>query len=175
MQTVIIVIHLLIVLALVGVVLVQRSEGGGLGVGGGSGFMTARGAANALTRTTAILATAFFITSLALSLLARYYGNDPLDILDRLPNNNVPGQTQTAPSGGGNGVLDQLGGAPSTPAAPATPAPATPPSGDAPAAPAATTPTPEAPAVGAPAANEPAAPATNGAAPQSGNSVPSGQ
>src|SRR5688500_5049729 len=101
METVIIVIHLLVVLALVGVVLLQRSEGGGLGVGGGSGFMTARGAANALTRTTAILATAFFITSLALSLLARYYGNDPLDILDRLPA-NVPGQT--APAGGGNGV-----------------------------------------------------------------------
>ncbi|WP_312798034.1 preprotein translocase subunit SecG [Tianweitania sp.] len=174
MQTVIIVIHLLIVLALVGVVLVQRSEGGGLGVGGGSGFMTARGAANALTRTTAILATAFFITSLALSLLARYYGNDPLDILDRLPN-NVPGQTQTAPAGNGNGVLDQLGGSPSTPAAPSTPAPATPPSGDAPAAPAANSPAPDAPAVGAPASNVPAAPDTEGTAPQSGNTVPSGQ
>ncbi|MBS9720431.1 preprotein translocase subunit SecG [Tianweitania sp. BSSL-BM11] len=177
MQTVIIVIHLLIVLALVGVVLVQRSEGGGLGVGGGSGFMTARGAANALTRTTAILATAFFITSLALSLLARYYGNDPLDILDRLPN-NAPGQTQSAPAGGGNGVLDQLGGSPSTPAAPAESAPVTPPSGDAPEAstrPAATSPAPDAPAVGAPAASEPAAPTTNNAAPQGGNSVPSGQ
>lgn len=177
MQTVIIVIHLLVVLALVGVVLLQRSEGGGLGVGGGSGFMTARGAANALTRTTAILATAFFITSLGLSLLARYYGNDPLDILDRLPN-NTPGQTQTAP-GGGNGVLDQLGGSPSAaPAAPASPAPATPPSGDAPAAPAApaiNTPAPETPAVGAPAANEPAAPAAAEPAPQSGNTVPSGQ
>lgn len=63
METVIIVIHLMIVIALVGVVLLQRSEGGGLGIGGGSGFMTARGAANALTRATAILATAFFISS----------------------------------------------------------------------------------------------------------------
>ena len=71
MQTVLIVIHLMIVLALVGVVLIQRSEGGGLGIGGGSGFMSARGAANALTRTTAILAAAFFITSLALGILAR--------------------------------------------------------------------------------------------------------
>ena len=62
MQTVIIVIHLMVVLALVGVVLLQRSEGGGLGIGGGSGFMTARGAANALTRTTGILAIAFFAT-----------------------------------------------------------------------------------------------------------------
>ena len=48
METVLIVIHLMVVLALVGVVLLQRSEGGGLGIGGGSGFMTARGAANAL-------------------------------------------------------------------------------------------------------------------------------
>lgn len=147
MQTIVIVIHLLIVLALVGVVLVQRSEGGGLGIGGGSGFMTARGAANALTRTTAILATCFFITSLALSLLARYYSDDPLDILDRLPQN----QQQTAP-GSGNGVLDQLGGSNT----PATPAPSTPPSGDGAAAPA--------PSNGAPAA--PAAPAPG---------VPSGQ
>ncbi|MAZ84763.1 MAG: preprotein translocase subunit SecG [Rhizobiales bacterium] len=112
MHTVLIVIHLMIVLALVGVVLIQRSEGGGLGIGGGSGFMSARGAANALTRTTAILATAFFITSLALGLLARY-GSSPTDILDR-----IPVETQ----GQGNGILDQLGGSSET--EPATPAPA---------------------------------------------------
>ena len=105
METVLIVIHLIIVLALVGVVLLQRSEGGGLGIGGGSGFMTARGAANALTRTTAILAAAFFATSLGLSLLARY-GERPTDILDR-----VPQQTQQGEQGEGNGILDQLGGA----------------------------------------------------------------
>eukprot|EP01030_Chromulinospumella_sphaerica_P031945 gene31945-32633_t len=74
----------MIVLALVGVVLIQRSEGGGLGIGGGSGFMSARGTANALTRTTAILAVLFFITSLSLGLLARYQSR-PTDILDRLP------------------------------------------------------------------------------------------
>ena len=84
MQTIVIVVHLMIVLALVGVVLLQRSEGGGLGIGGGSGFMTARGAANTLTRATAILAAAFFVTSLGLSLIARY-GAQPLDILDRQP------------------------------------------------------------------------------------------
>lgn len=84
MQTVLIVVHLMIVLALVGVVLIQRSEGGGLGIGGGSGFMSARGTANALTRTTAILAVLFFITSLGLGILARY-GAKPTDILDRLP------------------------------------------------------------------------------------------
>ncbi len=112
MQTVLIVIHLMVVLALVGVVLLQRSEGGGLGIGGGSGFMTARGAANALTRTTGILAIAFFATSLALSILARY-GERPTDILDQ-----VPSQTEQAPAGGG-GVLDQLGGGTTAPAAPA--------------------------------------------------------
>lgn len=84
MQTVLIVIHLMIVLALVGVVLIQRSEGGGLGIGGGSGFMSARGTANALTRTTAILAVLFFVTSLGLGLLARYQSK-PTDILNRLP------------------------------------------------------------------------------------------
>ncbi|MGZ2429187.1 protein translocase SecG subunit [Rhizobium redzepovicii] len=92
MQTVLIVIHLMIVLALVGVVLIQRSEGGGLGIGGGSGFMSARGTANALTRTTAILATLFFITSLGLGILTRYQGR-PSDILDRIPaTGRRPGQ-----------------------------------------------------------------------------------
>ena len=71
MQTVLIIVHLIIVLALIGVVLLQRSEGGGMGLGGGggggvSGFMTGRGQANALTRATAILAGLFFVTSLAL-------------------------------------------------------------------------------------------------------------
>ncbi|MGN7293721.1 preprotein translocase subunit SecG [Rhizobium sp. SAFR-030] len=121
MQTVLIVIHLMIVLALVGVVLIQRSEGGGLGIGGGSGFMSARGTANALTRTTAILATLFFITSLTLSILGRYESR-PTDILDRIP------ATQ---QGQGNGILDSLGPAPGAPAtngaaAPATNAPAAP-------------------------------------------------
>lgn len=147
MQTVIIVIHLMVVLALVGVVLLQRSEGGGLGIGGGSGFMTARGAANALTRTTAILAAAFFATSLTLTLLARY-GEKSTDILDKVP------ATQTQQGEGG--VLNQLGGKDiPTPAVdvPSTPAPATDATPVAPAEPAATAPaaeTPTAPAVALP-------------------------
>jgi preprotein translocase subunit SecG len=109
MQTVLIVVHLMIVVALVGVVLLQRSEGGGLGMGGGgSGFMTARGAANALTRATAILAAGFFATSLLLSIMARY-GDKPADILDKVP---VTQQTD------GKGILNQLPGAePAKPAA----------------------------------------------------------
>jgi preprotein translocase subunit SecG len=140
METVLIVIHLMVVLALVGVVLLQRSEGGALGIGGGGGFMSARGAANALTRTTAILAAAFFATSIALGVIAKI-DRGPGDLLDRIE--------QQQPAGSG-GVLDQLGG-PAAPAtgdqAPAAPSPAesaspatgdaaTQPQGTAPAAPA---------------------------------------
>lgn len=127
MQTVIIVIHLLIVLSLVGVILIQRSEGGGLGIGGGSGFMTARGAANALTRTTSILAAAFFATSILLGIMA-HFGERPTDILNRIP--AAIGSGTTAPAGsdaGTGGILNQLGGESSrTPEAPATDVPAAP-------------------------------------------------
>lgn len=66
------VIQAIVAAALVGVILIQRSEGGGLGVGGGSpsGLMSARGAANFLTRTTTILATLFVLLSIALAALA---------------------------------------------------------------------------------------------------------
>jgi preprotein translocase subunit SecG len=71
MANVLIVAYLLIVLALIGVILLQRSEGGALGIGGGGGgLMTARGSANLLTRTTAILAVLFFATAIALSILS---------------------------------------------------------------------------------------------------------
>ncbi len=71
MANVLIVAYLLIVLALIAVILLQRSEGGALGIGGGGGgFMTARGSANLLTRTTAILATLFFATAIGLTILS---------------------------------------------------------------------------------------------------------
>lgn len=111
MQTVLLVIYLMVVVALIGIVLIQRSEGGGLGIGGGSGFMSARGAANALTRTTAILATLFFVLALGMGILSRYESR-PTDILDR-----IPGTT-----GDGNGVLNSLGGEATPPAAPQAPA-----------------------------------------------------
>lgn len=144
METVLIVVHLMVVLALVGVVLLQRSEGGGLGIGGGSGFMTARGAANALTRATAILAAAFFATSLTLSIVARY-GEKPIDILDRVP----------ATDGAGKGVLDQLPGT-TAPAPPSGTTAPTPPSGNDAAA------TPPATAPASPPAGSTTPPATNG-------------
>lgn len=117
METVIIVIHLMVVVALVGVVLLQRSEGGALGIGGGGGFMTARGTANALTRATAILAAAFFATSIALGIIAKL-NERPEDILQNLPTVNQPGDA----TGQGNGIFDQLAPQSTTPAAPDTPA-----------------------------------------------------
>jgi preprotein translocase subunit SecG len=110
MITVVLVIHLLIAIALVGVILIQRSEGGALsGLGGGTmgGLMSARGTANLLTRTTAILAACFIATSVLLAILASH------------------GQR-------GGSILDS---GPAAPAAPAT-APATPAPAPAPAAPA---------------------------------------
>ena len=109
MLTVIIVIHLMLVMGLIGVVLLQKSEGGGL-VSSTSGFMTGRSTANVLTRTTALLAVGFFITSLLLSWLAGL-GRHPASII----NTGGGSQTQEAPAGspgpigsGGRGILDQL-------------------------------------------------------------------
>ena len=125
MQHVIIVIHLMLVLALIGVVLLQRSEGGGLGIGGGGGFMTSRGTANVLTRATAIVAGLFFATSLILSILAGY---------DRKPTSIFQGPSSGAPTapapgsapplgGGQGGLLKQLqDGPPAAPGAPSGPA-----------------------------------------------------
>lgn len=92
MQTVILVIHLLLALGMIAVILVQRSEGGGLGIGGSSGggggggfgVMSSRGAANLLTRTTAILAGAFMITSIILALQSNSH-TKPASILEQAP------------------------------------------------------------------------------------------
>ncbi|MBM6581462.1 preprotein translocase subunit SecG [Microvirga sp. BT689] len=134
MQTVLIIIHLIIVLALIGVVLLQRSEGGGMGLGGGggggvSGFMTGRGQANALTRATAILAGLFFVTSIALTIMATTT-RAPRSILDGAAP-AAPGQQAPAGGQGGGNVLEQLqrlqGDQPANPApAPSAPAPAAP-------------------------------------------------
>jgi preprotein translocase subunit SecG len=109
MQTVVIVIHLMIVATLIAMVLLQKSEGGGLGMGGGAGFMSSRGTANLLSRTTAVLAVGFFLTSLLLSWLASY---------DRKPASIIPGEpaSQSQPAGPatpisppqGGGVFDSL-------------------------------------------------------------------
>ena len=101
MANVLIVAYLLIVLALIAVILLQRSEGGalGLGGGGGGGFMTARGSANLLTRTTAILATLFFATAIGLTILSE---------LDRGTSSILEGATTTEDGTTPTNVLDAL-------------------------------------------------------------------
>jgi preprotein translocase subunit SecG len=107
MQTVVIVVHLMIVAAMIATVLLQKSEGGGLGVGGGAGFMSSRGTANLLTRTTAVLAVGFFLTSLFLSWYASY---------DRKPSSIINPASQSQPAGPATpvspptsgGILDSL-------------------------------------------------------------------
>lgn len=129
MDTVLIVIHLMVVLALVVVVLLQRSEGGALGLGGGSGFMTGRGQANALTKATAILGTIFFLTSLALTILANIH-RAPGSVLDgaQPASQTAPAQPGQAPAPGGS-LFDQLqrmetpAAPPAAPAAPQPPQP----------------------------------------------------
>ena len=112
MSTVILLIHVMVAIALVGVVLLQRSEGGALGIGGGGGggFMTGRSAGNALTKTTAVLAAAFFATSLALSILASRQAPAPT-ILPGGEGGLAPLQIPGAPAPA----------APQAPAAPAAP------------------------------------------------------
>lgn len=97
MQT-LLVIHLILALCLIGVVLLQRSEGGGLGIGGGGGVVTGRSAASALSKLTWAFAAAFIVTSISLTILA-------------------------ARNAEGDSVIERLGTESSAPAAPATPAP----------------------------------------------------
>lgn len=102
MQTLILTIHILIALALIGSVLLQRSEGGGLGIGGGGGsgggFMTARGTANMMTRVTAILAACFFATSLILAIMAGSQ-RDSVSIVDEVINETPsPSSGPTVPT-----------------------------------------------------------------------------
>ena len=107
-------VHVLIAIALVGVILLQKSEGGALGMGGGgmSGFMTGRSTANLLTRTTAILAVLFMVTSLSLVWLSNR---------DRAPRS----------------ILEQGAPTPAAPVVPVAPPPQTPPAEPTPTAPAA--------------------------------------
>src|SRR5262245_24222138 len=108
MQTVIIVVHLMIVAVLIGTVLLQKSEGGGLGMGGGAGFMSSRGPANLLPRRNATRAGLCCLPSMALAWMA---GTDrkPASILGTAPatQSQPGGATPVAPPTSG-GVLDTL-------------------------------------------------------------------
>lgn len=145
MENVVLTVHLILAVLLIGVVLLQRSEGGGLGMGGGSGVMTGRQAANALSRATWMLATGFLVTSIALTVIAARNSAGG-SVVDRLGGASAPAQeapasnlpqlpTYAPPPGTGQPVLPPGAAAPAAPAAPAAttePAPA-----PAPAAPAA--------------------------------------
>jgi preprotein translocase subunit SecG len=125
MTTVLLMIHLFVTIALIGVVLIQRSEGGGLGIGTAQGmgsFMTGRGTANLLTRATAVLAVLFFSLSLTLALLNRGTAGIGHSLLD-----NPPPPANSAPASGAPANPAPAGGAPATPVTPApAPAPAGP-------------------------------------------------
>ena len=142
MEVVLLVVHLFITLAMTGVILLQRSEGGGLGMGGsstpGGGLFSARGAANVLTRTTAFLATAFFITSISLTLIAHSGGKGTSIIDGAAPAGASPTQPATplpldpgslspsVPSPTGDQGATQPAATPPADETPAEPAPAPP-------------------------------------------------
>jgi preprotein translocase subunit SecG len=123
METVLLVIHLIVAACLIVLILLQRSEGGALGIGGGGGggggnIFSARGVGNAMTRTTAILAVAFFATSIGLTVLATHRNKGTSVFSD------TPAQTDgSKPAASGDVQLPKLGQetAPAAPAAPQVP------------------------------------------------------
>src|SRR3977135_3218329 len=126
MEKFVIVVHLMIVLSMIGFVLLQKSEGGGFAAGSGAGFMSSRGSANVLTRTTAYLAGAFLVRSLCPSTRAGLHRN-PTTILQ--PTANAPGAPSPSgapatPLGGqGGGLLNELAQRERAPAQPSGPPP----------------------------------------------------
>ena len=120
MENIVLVIHLILAVVLIGAILLQRSEGGALGIGGSGGgggnLFTARGVGNGLTRLTAILAVCFFVTSIALTILATRSGTNK-SVFDSAPAANGAAPAQNAPAT--EGVLPNLGQQkPTEPAAP---------------------------------------------------------
>ncbi len=120
MFSIVLAIHLLITLALIGVVLMQRSEGGALGIGGGGGggggggFLTGRGTANLLTRTTAILAACFMATSITLTILAGV-DRQPDSLLDSLGGSDQLAPLAPLPAEEGDAGAAEEPSAPSVP------------------------------------------------------------
>ncbi len=111
MTAFLLVVHVMISLALIGTVLLQRSEGGALGIGGGGGgFMSGRGAGNVLTRATAYLAAGFFVTSILLTIVAANSGGSQSVVSD------IPEVPETTPL-----ILPETPAVPAEPEAPASP------------------------------------------------------
>lgn len=107
MITVVLVIHVLLAIAMVAAVLLQRSEGGALGIGGdGGGLMTGRAAANLLTRTTAVLAAGFMVSSILLAVLFGA-GADRGSILDEIPTEQPAAPAEPAGPAGPSAPLSE--------------------------------------------------------------------
>ena len=143
MTSVLLIVHLFVTLALIGLVLIQRSEGGGLGIGSSQGmgaFMGGRGTANLLTRTTAILGALFFALSLVLALLNRGTNGPGRSLLDAPP--PIASPAVPPPAIPGSGTATPPASAPVTPPAPAA---ITPPAGAAVTPPASGAPAPATP------------------------------
>ena len=117
-------VHLVIAIFLIGLVMLQKSEGGALGIGGGGGgsLFSTRGVGSALTRATAILAAGFFATSIALTMLSNQKSGS---VVNTIPVQSAPAggnAPATGDNSGNSAILPQLGGQPAAPAAPAAPA-----------------------------------------------------
>ena len=157
MENVVLVIHLMLALGIIAVVLLQRSEGGGLGMGGGGGVMTGRGAATALGKATWWLAGAFMVTSLGLTIIAAENAGGA-SVVDRITDAPAPAAPAGAlPDLGDGSLLPPVDG--ETPLVPAPAPEATAPAAEAPAtgaAPAEAAPAEAAPAEAAPAPATPA-------------------
>jgi preprotein translocase subunit SecG len=141
MEAVIIVIHLMVILALIAVVLLQRSEGGALGIGGSNQFLSTRGQGNVLTRATTILGIVFFLTSVGLTILSRLQpppsailNNVQSTVAPVIPPTTTPGSTAGSlvaptplvPTPGGATLPGTTPPTPAPTPTPATPAPAAP-------------------------------------------------
>jgi preprotein translocase subunit SecG len=121
MQSVLLAIHIVVAVLLIGLVMLQKSEGGALGIGGGNSggnLFSARGVGNTLTRATAILAAAFFATSISLTMLANHKTTS--SIVGTAPVQTAPagGTAPAAPADNGTSLLPKLD---QKPAAPKTP------------------------------------------------------
>ncbi|MBC7767859.1 MAG: preprotein translocase subunit SecG, partial [Phycisphaerales bacterium] len=101
MEVVVLSIHLVVCVCLIGLVLLQRSEGGALGMGGGGGaMMSGRGAADALAKMTQVAGGFFLVTSLGLTVLSGAGASNAGSVLDNLtpPARTAPATTAPAPS-----------------------------------------------------------------------------
>jgi preprotein translocase subunit SecG len=122
LSVVLLTVHMMLALALIGVVLLQRSEGGmgGLGGGGMSGFMTTRGSANLLTKTTRWLAGTFMVTSLVLAWIAAHDHAAAPIVIPEIPPVEAPAPDQTGGAAGSPAPVNDTSGTGSTSGTPAT-------------------------------------------------------